>query len=133
MASYPWRSRGRVDDSRNRPRAFDARLLTFPIELARHHLPLEDQLGIPVIDPTQAASILADAGLGIAVVDPFTAQFVRTKDMTTRPFKPDVSVTGAAIVRQGRSLSRLTSAFIDEVRGVLSAPPPGGIGMPKGA
>lgn len=70
------------------------------------------------------ASILADAGLGVAVVDPFTAQFVRTEGLVTRPFKPEISVSGAAVIRQGGTMSRLTTAFIDEVKGVLKSRAP---------
>ena len=66
-----------------------------------------------------SAGILADAGLGVAIVDPFTAHFARWDDVVRRPFRPEIAVSTAAIVRQSTGLSRVAAAFIEDVRGLV--------------
>ncbi len=69
------------------------------------------------------AAVLADAGLGVAVVDPLTAHYSRSVELVSRPFVPETRVVASAIVRQGRTLPKVTEAFIEEIRRALNEIP----------
>ncbi|PCH81092.1 MAG: transcriptional regulator [Hyphomicrobiales bacterium] len=66
------------------------------------------------------ACILANAGIGVAVVDPFSAHFAKSLDVVTKPFEPKTNIVAAALTRKDIPLSLLASQFIDEVRVQLS-------------
>lgn len=65
------------------------------------------------------ACVLADAGLGVAVVDSFTARFMQHDALVRRKFEPHIKVIASAVVRADRTLSLVATAFIDEIRSVL--------------
>ena len=65
------------------------------------------------------ASALANAGLGVAIVDSFSARFLRSQDLVRRPFEPRIPVTAVAIVRAEHPPSRVASAFITEIKDIL--------------
>lgn len=66
------------------------------------------------------ACVLANAGLGVAIVDSFTAGFMQTTELVRRKFEPRIPVTACAVVKEGRSMSRITAAFIEEIKEVLA-------------
>ncbi|MCP4315143.1 MAG: LysR family transcriptional regulator [Hyphomicrobiales bacterium] len=66
------------------------------------------------------ACVLANAGLGVAVVDSFTARFMQTPELVCRRFQPRIPITACAVVREGRAMSRITVAFIEEIKSVLA-------------
>lgn len=64
------------------------------------------------------ASVMTSAGMGPSVVDSFTSQFMQSDDLVSRPFTPEINIAAAAIVREGKPLSRVAAAFIDELKTV---------------
>lgn len=68
------------------------------------------------------ACALAEAGAGIAVVDPLTAYSGRFKT-DVRPFVPAIPITAYAIWSENRSLSRLARFFLDRVKEVIGELP----------
>ncbi len=65
------------------------------------------------------ACVLANAGLGVAVVDSFTSRFMQSDELVRRPFEPKIRITASAVARAGRPMSRVASAFVEEIRSVL--------------
>ena len=57
------------------------------------------------------AAVLANAGMGIAVVDSYTASFLPNMDLTVRAFDPLISVSACMLTRPDRPLSSLALAF----------------------
>ena len=62
------------------------------------------------------AAVLANAGIGIAVVDRFTARFLSSFAMTVRPFGPTITVASSLLTRSIFASSQLASDFADEIR-----------------
>ncbi len=65
---------------------------------------------------TSTAAVLAGAGLGVAVVDPYTAEFHARPDLVTLPFNPPCEITVVLLLRKGVPRSRLVHSFIEELR-----------------
>jgi DNA-binding transcriptional LysR family regulator len=61
------------------------------------------------------ACILADAGLGASIVDPFSAAFGGWRNLAVRPFRPSIPVAAHSVWLRDRPLSRLAQAFVKEV------------------
>ncbi|WP_232830594.1 LysR family transcriptional regulator [Oceanicella sp. SM1341] len=68
------------------------------------------------------AAVLANAELGAAVVDPFTARFHGAPGMVVRPFMPPSEVAAVLILRRGVPRSRLLHSFIAELKAVFQEP-----------
>ncbi len=68
----------------------------------------------------QTANVLTGAGLGVSIVDSFTSRYMQSGAVVTRPFDPEINVVAAAVVREGKSLSRITAAFIEDLKAVVS-------------
>ncbi len=66
------------------------------------------------------ACVLTSAGLGVSIVDSFTSRFMESDALIRRPFVPEVSVSAAAVVREGKPLSRVAGAFIEELKAVFN-------------
>jgi DNA-binding transcriptional LysR family regulator len=62
------------------------------------------------------ACVLAEAGVGVAVVDPFSPVSGTTRRLEIRPFAPATRSVAYAAWSPNRALSRLAKAFLDEVR-----------------
>lgn len=58
------------------------------------------------------ACILANAGLGVAIVDPFTAYFSQGLDLAIRAFEPACQAQAVAIQRSDAPTSKLTESFL---------------------
>lgn len=67
---------------------------------------------------SETACLLADAGVGITVVDWFSARAntLQSTGLHVIPFRPRISVDAWAILSRNRTPSRLASAFLEEVR-----------------
>jgi len=62
------------------------------------------------------ACVLAESGVGAAVVDPFSPGIGARHDLATVPFKPKTKVAAYVAWSKTRPLSRLAQAFLGEVR-----------------
>jgi DNA-binding transcriptional LysR family regulator len=62
------------------------------------------------------ACVLAAAGVGAAVVDPFSPRQGGNHDLVIRPFTPKTSAVAYMLWSEAEPLSRLAKAFLDEVR-----------------
>jgi DNA-binding transcriptional LysR family regulator len=62
---------------------------------------------------------LAEAGVGVAVVDPLTASSTGQFSLVQRPFHPKIPVDASVVWAENRALSRIASLFIQEVRSLV--------------
>lgn len=62
------------------------------------------------------ACVLAESGVGVAVVDPLSPVFSAHYDLAIRPFTPASEVTASAVRSRKRPISRAAEAFLREVR-----------------
>ena len=82
-----------------------------------------DQAGV-AFDPTvevrycNTACVLAAAGVGVSVVDPFSPTQGGNHDLMVRPFRPITPAIAHVLWSQAQPLSRLAAAFLDQVRAV---------------
>ncbi|MDA8869900.1 LysR family transcriptional regulator [Rhizobiaceae bacterium] len=73
-----------------------------------------------VVRYCHSACILVDAGVGVSVVDPFTARFSRGLDLAVRPFAPSCAAVAVAVTRRSNTPSKLQAAFLDLLDAVVS-------------
>ncbi|WP_174803379.1 LysR family transcriptional regulator [Martelella limonii] len=66
------------------------------------------------------AAVLVGAGIGAAVIDPFSAAFHAKPDIAVRAFLPPIEITAVMITRKGVPRSRLLHAFISEMKQALA-------------
>ncbi|MGR6432983.1 LysR family transcriptional regulator [Rhizobium sp. PAMB 3174] len=66
------------------------------------------------------ATVLAGAGLGIAVVDPYSAVTRDADKIALLPFQPPVEISACLITRKGVPRSRLLHAFIADLKRTMS-------------
>ncbi len=69
------------------------------------------------------ACTLVKQGLGITVVDPYSARFSNDGGLVIRPFLPDTRIIASAAMRRGGTLPRVACEFLDEGRDVLQTHP----------
>ena len=62
------------------------------------------------------ACVLAAAGVGAAVVDPFSPRQSGGQDLIVRPFTPKTAAVAYMLWSEAEPLSRLAKAFLNEVR-----------------
>ena len=62
------------------------------------------------------ACVLAEAGVGAAVVDPFSPQLGPGHELVVIPFRPTTAAVAFVTWSKARPLSRLAQAFVAEVR-----------------
>lgn len=62
------------------------------------------------------ACVLAEGGVGVAIVDPLSPVFSGHYDLAIRPFTPASQVTASAVRSRKRPISRAADAFLREVR-----------------
>jgi DNA-binding transcriptional LysR family regulator len=65
------------------------------------------------------ACVLAESGVGVAVVDPFSPISGTMRRLVVRPFAPVTEVTAFAAWSPNRPLSRLAEAFLREIKGAV--------------
>jgi DNA-binding transcriptional LysR family regulator len=66
------------------------------------------------------AAALARQGVGLAIVDEFTARGIMTPDLCFRPIEPAVSFELKALHLAEQPLSRLTRSFLDVMRRIIA-------------
>jgi DNA-binding transcriptional LysR family regulator len=71
---------------------------------------------------SNTACLLAEAGLGIALVDSFTAISGSRYRLEVRPLSPRVTVEAYALYQKARAPKRLVRAFIDELTKAVEPP-----------
>lgn len=84
-----------------------------------------DHLGITLDEVASArtyyvAAGLVQAGVGMAIVDNFTAQASRMPDLSWRPLQPAITFNINAVYLQDRPPTRTASAFLDLLARVLA-------------
>ncbi|MDE1157069.1 MAG: LysR family transcriptional regulator [Neorhizobium sp.] len=62
------------------------------------------------------AAVLANAGVGAAVVDPYSAAYQANDGLVQLPFQPPCEITAVLITRKGVPRSRLLHGFIAELK-----------------
>ncbi len=62
------------------------------------------------------ACVLAESGVGVAIVDPLSPLCGNHPDLLVRPFEPATPVTASVVRSRKRPLSRPAEAFLREVR-----------------
>ncbi len=67
------------------------------------------------------AAVLADTGIGAAVIDPYSAAFQRKTHMVARPFQPPSEICAVMLTRKGVPRSRLLHAFISDLKQAVSS------------
>ncbi|QHI97493.1 LysR family transcriptional regulator [Xylophilus rhododendri] len=67
------------------------------------------------------ACLLVESGVGVSVVDPFSALAFRRTGMVVKRFEPQTPVTAYVVVSDRQPVSRLGGFFIDEMRRVLES------------
>ena len=70
------------------------------------------------------ACVLATAGVGAAVVDPFSPTQDGSRSLVVRPFRPRTEAVAYLLWSDAQPLSRLALAFLDEVRRASRAASP---------
>ncbi|MBX2854863.1 MAG: LysR family transcriptional regulator [Rhodobacteraceae bacterium] len=61
------------------------------------------------------ACVLAAAGVGVAVVDPWSARFLQSSNITVRPFLPSTSVSATVLHRRDTPWTPLAAGFVAEL------------------
>lgn len=62
------------------------------------------------------ACVLAESGVGVAVVDPFSPRYGAGDDLVVLPYEPVTRAVASVTWSKSRPLSRLAQAFLAEVR-----------------
>jgi len=65
------------------------------------------------------AAVLSSVGMGVSIVDPFTAMSMADHGLVVRPFRPVIRVGACLLTRPDTTLSRLASGFVDAVETAL--------------
>jgi DNA-binding transcriptional LysR family regulator len=78
-----------------------------------------ENAGVPVVSSVETtmsaqAAMLVHEGMGIAIIDPFTAIAFQHPDLVLKPLQPFVAYDYAMLVPEHSEPSRLAHAFIDE-------------------
>jgi DNA-binding transcriptional LysR family regulator len=71
---------------------------------------------------SNTACLLAESGVGVAIVDSFTGITGNRYRLSFRPLRPRVSVAAYALYQKERGPKRLVRAFIEELRRVANRP-----------
>ncbi|WP_336097742.1 LysR family transcriptional regulator [Roseovarius sp. CH_XMU1461] len=66
-----------------------------------------------------SAAVLANAGLGIAIVDSYTPAMIAKMDLVVKPFTPSIQMNACLLTRKDTVLPRLASDFVKEVSQVM--------------
>ncbi|KJC45744.1 LysR family transcriptional regulator [Bradyrhizobium sp. LTSP857] len=65
---------------------------------------------------SNTACLLAESGLGVALVDSFTSMFGERYKLEVRPLQPRVIVEAYAVYQKARTPKRLVRAFVDQLK-----------------
>ncbi|HAR53263.1 LysR family transcriptional regulator [Roseovarius nubinhibens] len=79
-----------------------------------------------------SAAVLANAGLGIAIVDSYTPAMIAKMDLVVKPFTPSIQMNACLLTRKDTALPRLASDFVKEVSQVMDEHESQPAGVPLG-
>jgi DNA-binding transcriptional LysR family regulator len=104
------------------------RFLSFPLDGRMRHLidavfeqdHIDRRLQIDVYSSAEACA-LAARGVGVSIVEPFTARDYRRDGIAIVPFEPRIRYLFRAMRPRHRKPSRLADAFLEAVKGHLKA------------
>ncbi|KMK65456.1 LysR substrate-binding domain-containing protein [Puniceibacterium sp. IMCC21224] len=80
------------------------------------HTPYEPQVEVRYC---HTAAVLAQSGIGVAIVDRYTGTFLPNMDLVSRTFRPAIPITACLLTRPGRPMSRLVEGFCTEFETAL--------------
>jgi DNA-binding transcriptional LysR family regulator len=72
---------------------------------------------------SNTACLLAESGLGVALVDSFTSVYGERYRLETRPLQPRTAVEAYALYQKARTPRRLVRAFIDQLKQSFESQP----------
>lgn len=77
-----------------------------------------DTAGVPylprvIVRYCHTSAVLANAGMGVAIVDRHTADFMRGQGLVPRPFLPEIKVGACLLIRRDVPLTRLAAGFVE--------------------
>lgn len=78
--------------------------------------------GVEALVSSMACAMVAE-GMGVCVLDPFTARSFQGRGIVSLPFKPDIAFDFRVVISDRRPLSRMVTKFIDKLAGELAADP----------
>ncbi|MBS0122686.1 LysR substrate-binding domain-containing protein [Thetidibacter halocola] len=83
-----------------------------------------DAAGVPylprvVVRYCHTSAVLANAGMGIAIVDRHTADFMGDQGLVARPFLPRIEIGACLLIRRDVPLSRLAAGFVEAFEAAL--------------
>jgi len=104
-----------------------------PADIAKHSfIGLESNIGVTIrrafheagvvhspraeVRYCHTACVLANAGIGVGIVDPYSAHFASSLNVELRPFHPKTPITAAAVIRSNANYSRVALEFIEAVK-----------------
>lgn len=65
------------------------------------------------------SAILSNAGMGVSIVDRFTADSIEAHGLIARPFRPDIAVSACLLSRRDAPLSRLAREFVASLEAMM--------------
>ena len=80
-----------------------------------------DQVGVPYqpnieVRHCVSACAMVEGGLGVAIVDKFSASGTHHWEFVTRPFEPELQINVSVIYMESRGLSRTASRFLTSLK-----------------
>ena len=86
-----------------------------------------EQAAVPFVPTVEVrycntACVLAAAGVGVAVVDPFSPAQGGNHDLAVRPFHPATPAVAHVLWSQAKPLSRLAQVFLSEIQATPASP-----------
>ena len=65
------------------------------------------------------AAVLANAGIGVAIVDHYTPALIANMDLEVRNFEQSIEISACLFTRKGSPISRLAVEFVDEIKSAM--------------
>jgi len=91
--------------------------------LLRHAFDADDVAYLPrvIVRYCHTSAVLASVGMGVSIVDSFTARFMTHHGLVVRPFRPEIRVGACLMTQHDTPPSLLLAAFIEELEQALAA------------
>lgn len=77
-----------------------------------------------VVRYCHTSAVLANAGMGIAIVDAYTANFMIPQGLVARPFLPEIEVGACLLMRRDSATSRLAASFVQLLDRIMAGDRP---------
>ena len=77
-----------------------------------------DSAGVPylprvIVRYCHTSAVLANAGMGVAIVDRHTADFMADQGLVALPFRPRIEVGACLLIRRDVPLTRMAASFVE--------------------